>query len=204
MRFEALTVVEVKIMVLWVLIFVGGWTQVGQRVNEWGGVEWDRCVSGVQTFPRNTVPSPSRVKQSLGNGPTGYFSWPAWPLKMVALHTLPMTLCHIPEGLNPQLHCHEDLQTCTVQRHLWVHTKRIINIFTMTTGTVTKRTWFKMYESTQMCNTWTWPIKQDVERGGSWRLQHIENWKTFCWTLFSKWVLIKCPLIDTYHVTKPD
>jgi len=56
---------------------------------------------------------------------------------MVALHTLPMTQSHIPEGLNPQLHCHENLQSCRVQRHLQVHTKHIINLFTMTTGMVT-------------------------------------------------------------------
>jgi len=35
-----------------------------------------------------------------------------------------------------------------------------------------------MYESTQMCNTWTWPIKQDVEKtimkaATQWKLENI-------------------------------
>jgi len=50
-----------------------------------------------------------------------------------------LTQCHIPEGLNPQLHCHDNLQSFIVQGHLWVHTKHIINLFTITRGTFTNR-----------------------------------------------------------------
>ena len=182
---------------------MGQW--VSEWVGGWGGVGWDRCVSGVQTFQRNTVPSPSRVKQSMGNCPTGYFSWTAWSLTIMALHTLPMTQCHIPKGLNPQQWEPPNFHS----------TRALMGTY----GTYYKPIYYNYRHSHKekqrghdlrcmsqpKCVILGHGQLNRMWRRGSWRMQHNENWKTFCWTLFSKWVkwvLIKCPLTDTYHVTK--
>jgi len=123
MRFEAITVVKVKIMVLWVLIFLGGW------VSGWGGVGrgeiggWvvSKHFQGTQYLHLHGSSSlQTTAQQATFLGLLDLWRW--W-------HYIPFQWHSVTSQKAWILSCHENLQSCIAQRHLWVHMKHIINLY---------------------------------------------------------------------------